>query len=157
MICVTNSFSSLTHAYHAFLLLFFIYDWHAFTIRQTCLLHMFTLFLPYALHVFASRLTPFLYIFKPVVRWLLFTKNSNVLTPELLDLRQYLAIGTLCYKLFFFFNMRLPCLLLFFSLTIDMHFTQGWHTFYTCSPHFYFMFYMCLPQGKHLSLTYLSQ
>ena len=35
------------------------------------------------------------YFFKPVVRQLLFTKNSNVLTPELLDLRQYLAIDTL--------------------------------------------------------------
>ena len=37
----------------------------------------------------------FLYLFKPVVRQLLFTKKSNVLTPELLDLRQYLAIGNL--------------------------------------------------------------
>ena len=40
-----------------FLLLFFIYDWHAFPLRLTCLLHMFTTFLPYVLHVFASRPT----------------------------------------------------------------------------------------------------
>ena len=51
-------------------LLFFIYDWHAFTSRQTCLLHMSTSFLHYALHMFTSRLTHSLYLFKPVVRQL---------------------------------------------------------------------------------------
>ena len=63
-------FSSLTHVYHAFLLLFFIYDQHAFSLRLTCLLHMLAILLPYVLHVFASRPTPVFYLFKPVVRWL---------------------------------------------------------------------------------------
>ena len=49
-------------------LLFFIYDWHAFTLRQTHLLHMFTSPLQYVLHVFTSRLTHFVHLFKPVVR-----------------------------------------------------------------------------------------
>ena len=40
-------------------LLFSIYNWHAFTLRQTCLLHMFTSLLHYVLHVFTSRLTHF--------------------------------------------------------------------------------------------------
>ena len=57
-------FSSLTHVYHAFLLLFFIYDQHAFSLRLTCLLHMFAILLPYVLHVFTSRLTPVFYLFK---------------------------------------------------------------------------------------------
>ena len=51
-------------------LLFFIYDQHAFTSRQTCLLHMSTSFLHYALHMFTSRLTHSLYLFKAVVRQL---------------------------------------------------------------------------------------
>ena len=50
------------------LLFFFIYNWHAFSLRLTCLLHMFAILLLYVLHVFASRLTPVFYLFKPIVR-----------------------------------------------------------------------------------------
>ena len=63
-------FSFSTCVYHAFLFLFFISDQHTFSLRLTCLLHMFDMLLPYALHVFASGLTPVFYQFKPVVRQL---------------------------------------------------------------------------------------
>ena len=52
------------------LLLFFIYNLHAFSTRLTCLLYMFTSFLHHVLHVFASRQTPVFDLFKPVVRHL---------------------------------------------------------------------------------------
>ena len=65
---VTNFFSSLTHAYHAFSFHFSFMIGQTFTTRQTCLLHMHTSLLHYDLHVFAAWLTHFSYLFKPVVR-----------------------------------------------------------------------------------------
>ena len=65
---VTNSFSSLQHAYHAFTNSFSCVIKHAFPSRLTCLTHMFTIPLPHEVHVFASRPTHLLYLFKPVVR-----------------------------------------------------------------------------------------
>ena len=65
---VTNFFSSLTHADHAFSFRFSLMIEQTFTTRQTGLLHMHTSFLHYDLHVFASWLTHFSYLFKPVVR-----------------------------------------------------------------------------------------
>ena len=65
---VTNSFSSLQHAYHAFTNSFSYMIEHAFPSRLTCLVHMFTIPLPHEVHVFASRPIPLLYLFKPVVR-----------------------------------------------------------------------------------------
>ena len=67
---VTNSFSSLTCAYHAFhFFLSFAIDMH-FTQGWHAFLHMFTSLLPYVLHMFASRQTPVLYLFKSVVEHL---------------------------------------------------------------------------------------
>ena len=68
--CVTNFFSSQTHADHAFSFRFSSMIGQTFTTRQTCLLHTHTLLLPYDLQVFASWLTHSSYLFKPVVRWL---------------------------------------------------------------------------------------
>ena len=90
--------SSLPCAYHAFLLLFFIYDQQVFTTRQTCLFHMFTSFLLYILHVFASRLTHVLYLVKSVVRQLYslaFHWEFYCSKFKQLNLRQYLATSIL--------------------------------------------------------------
>ena len=54
---VTNSFLLLQCAEHAFTDSFSFMIEHAFTLRQACLLHMFTTFLHYVLHVFTSRPT----------------------------------------------------------------------------------------------------
>ena len=81
-----------------FHLLFFIYDQHAFTSRQTCLFLVFTSFLHYALHVFASRLTHFFTYLNQqsdICILQLFTKNPTDLNSESLNLRQYLVIGKL--------------------------------------------------------------
>ena len=64
-------FSSFTTCRTCFFyLLFFIYDQHAFTSRQTCLSFMFTSFLHYVLHVFTSRLTHSFIYLNQVVRQL---------------------------------------------------------------------------------------
>ena len=68
VVYVTNFFSSLTHADHAFSFRFSSMIKQTLTTRQTCLLHMHTLLLLYDLHVFTSWLTHFSYLFKPVVR-----------------------------------------------------------------------------------------
>ena len=44
-----------------------------------------------------------------------------------------------------------------FHLRSNRHLPQGKHTFHICLPRFYPMFYMCLPQGWHLPLTYLNK
>ena len=40
-----------------------------------------------------------------------------------------------------------------FPSMIDMHLPQGGHAFSLCLPHFYIMFHMCSPQGKHIPLS----
>ena len=53
-----------------FTLLFFIYDQHAFTLRQTCILLMFTLLFTLCFTCVCLKANTFLYLFKPVVRQL---------------------------------------------------------------------------------------
>ena len=76
-----------------FHLIFFISFWHVLACRTTCILHMFTMFLPSVLHVFALRLPHVFYLFRSIVRQLYSTKNSIALNSNKLDLRQYLVIG----------------------------------------------------------------
>ena len=73
-------------------LLFFIPFLHALTTRQTCLLLTSCTSCSTCVCLKANT---FFYLFKPVVRQLISTENLTVLTSELLDLRQYLAIGNL--------------------------------------------------------------
>ena len=66
---VINSFllHMCTPCFHLF---FFIYDRHAFTLRQTCLLSMFTLLFTLCFTCVHLKANTFLYLFKPAVRQL---------------------------------------------------------------------------------------
>ena len=84
------------------------------------------------------------------------TEYLTVLTG-IIEVGDFNHSGGYCYELFssltcayhaltFSFHLRSTCIL----LKADM-------PSHICLPPFYLMYYMCSPQGKHLSSTYLSQ